>query len=153
MCIRDRNRIRIDDGIISASANGVTADSGGGNISIDPELFTIRQSRIVSQANAGTGGNINLVATNFIADTETLISASSQRGVDGNVEIESPNHAVNPLRAVSGHIHLFSSGYFFKQKTAYEIGVRLVGSEMCIRDRFWIDRDITAATVGCDAVC
>ena len=27
----------------------------------------------------------------------------------------------------------FSSG-FFKQKTAYEIGVRLVGSEMCIRD-------------------
>ena len=25
---------------------------------------------------------------------------------------------------------------FFKQKTAYEIGVRLVGSEMCIRDSF-----------------
>ena len=25
--------------------------------------------------------------------------------------------------------------FFFKQKTAYEIGVRLVGSEMCIRDR------------------
>eukprot|EP01016_Furgasonia_blochmanni_P004687 TRINITY_DN11810_c0_g1_i3.p2 TRINITY_DN11810_c0_g1~~TRINITY_DN11810_c0_g1_i3.p2 ORF type:complete len:123 (+),score=13.73 TRINITY_DN11810_c0_g1_i3:2-370(+) len=24
--------------------------------------------------------------------------------------------------------------FFFKQKTAYEIGVRLVGSEMCIRD-------------------
>ena len=27
--------------------------------------------------------------------------------------------------------------FFFKQKTAYEIGVRLVGSEMCIRDRTW----------------
>ena len=27
------------------------------------------------------------------------------------------------------------SKLFFKQKTAYEIGVRLVGSEMCIRDR------------------
>ena len=25
--------------------------------------------------------------------------------------------------------------FFFKQKTAYEIGVRLVGSEMCIRDK------------------
>ena len=24
--------------------------------------------------------------------------------------------------------------FFFKQKTAYELGVRLVGSEMCIRD-------------------
>ena len=29
----------------------------------------------------------------------------------------------------------FLSFFFFKQKTAYEIGVRLVGSEMCIRDR------------------
>ena len=29
----------------------------------------------------------------------------------------------------------FLSVFFFKQKTAYEIGVRLVGSEMCIRDR------------------
>ena len=26
--------------------------------------------------------------------------------------------------------------FFFKQKTAYESGVRLVGSEMCIRDRY-----------------
>ena len=29
----------------------------------------------------------------------------------------------------------FAFFFFFKQKTAYEIGVRLVGSEMCIRDR------------------
>ena len=29
--------------------------------------------------------------------------------------------------------------FFFKQKTAYEIGVRLVGSEMCIRDRSGTD--------------
>ena len=28
--------------------------------------------------------------------------------------------------------------FFFKQKTAYEIGVRLVGSEMCIRDSLGI---------------
>ena len=30
---------------------------------------------------------------------------------------------------------LFRKAQIFKQKTAYEIGVRLVGSEMCIRDR------------------
>ena len=30
---------------------------------------------------------------------------------------------------------MFVFVFFFKQKTAYEIGVRLVGSEMCIRDR------------------
>ena len=28
------------------------------------------------------------------------------------------------------------SDFFFKQKTAYEISACLVGSEMCIRDRF-----------------
>jgi large exoprotein involved in heme utilization and adhesion len=97
--IQTINRIRIDRSVISASANGVTADSGGGNIDIDPELFTVRQSQIVAQANAGAGGNINLVATNFLADTQSLISASSQRGIDGTVEIESPNQAVNPTSA------------------------------------------------------
>ena len=30
--------------------------------------------------------------------------------------------------------------FFFKQKTAYDIGVRLVGSEMCIRDRPLVTR-------------
>jgi len=95
--IQTQNRIRIDNGLVSASANGVTADSGGGNVSIDPELFTVRQSQIVAQANAGTGGNINLVATNFVVDSESLISASSQRGIDGSVAIESPNQAVNPI--------------------------------------------------------
>src|SRR5665647_791712 len=40
--------------------------------------------------------------------------------------------------------------FFFKQKTAYEIGVRLVGSEMCIRDShggvlpFWLSPDQVA---------
>ena len=29
--------------------------------------------------------------------------------------------------------------FFFKQKTAYEMSASLVGSEMCIRDRFVID--------------
>ena len=32
-----------------------------------------------------------------------------------------------------------SSIFFFKQKTAYEISACLVGSEMCIRDRYRVD--------------
>ena len=39
----------------------------------------------------------------------------------------------------------FHAFFFFKQKTAYEIGVRLVGSEMCIRDRVG---DSAKATAG-----
>ena len=33
---------------------------------------------------------------------------------------------------------------FFKQKTAYEITTRLVGSEMCIRDSFYCGNDADA---------
>ena len=38
--------------------------------------------------------------------------------------------------STSGGYAAVLRSFFFKQKTAYEIGVRLVGSEMCIRDRF-----------------
>ena len=34
-----------------------------------------------------------------------------------------------------GYKFCFRIYFFFKQKTAYEIPLRLVGSEMCIRDR------------------
>ena len=40
--------------------------------------------------------------------------------------------------------------FFFKQKTAYEIGVRLVGSEMCIRDSLGtinLKNDLTSKTL------
>jgi large exoprotein involved in heme utilization and adhesion len=93
-------RIEIDNSIVSASASGLTRGDDGGNISIDPILFTLRQSSIIAQANVGDGGNITLAATNFIADTQTLISASSRQGIDGSVAIESPNQAVNPVQAI-----------------------------------------------------
>ena len=35
--------------------------------------------------------------------------------------------------------------FFFKQKTAYELLMSRVGSEMCIRDSIWLDRDARAA--------
>ncbi|MBW6103887.1 hypothetical protein KZ850_11565, partial [Pseudomonas aeruginosa] len=37
------------------------------------------------------------------------------------------------------------SVFFFKQKTAYDLSECLVGSEMCIRDRFWAALGLAAA--------
>ena len=37
--------------------------------------------------------------------------------------------------------------FFFKQKTAYEIGVRLVGSEMCIRDSDQVSLEFAGSRV------
>src|SRR5680860_1605523 len=46
------------------------------------------------------------------------------------------------------YLFLMFCFFFFKQKTAYEIGVRLVGSEMCIRDRVDVAADIPARRVA-----
>ena len=54
----------------------------------------------MAQANAGNGGNISLVATNFGVDTETLVSAFSKKGIDGTVQIDSPKHSVNPSNMI-----------------------------------------------------
>ena len=43
--------------------------------------------------------------------------------------------------------------FFFKQKTAYEIGVRLVGSEMCIRDRYEILAAMDAYITDYSSAC
>ena len=42
--------------------------------------------------------------------------------------------ARSPTEAGEGGVETMLDIFFFKQKTAYEIGVRLVGSAMCIRD-------------------
>ena len=45
-------------------------------------------------------------------------------------------HTISCIVSWARRCVLETGFFFFKQKTAYEIGVRLVGSEMCIRDRF-----------------
>ena len=58
--------------------------------------------------------------------------------------VETPNHRLVPYTVCVNHcavrVKLFCllRFFFFKQKTAYEIRLSLVGSEMCIRDRYII---------------
>ncbi len=47
------------------------------------------KGNIIAQANAGHGGNIHIVADQFITSPNSLISASSKLGIDGEVNIES----------------------------------------------------------------
>jgi large exoprotein involved in heme utilization and adhesion len=47
-------------------------------------------SRVVANARRGAGGNITLSARRFIASPTTLISASSELGIDGQVTIDAP---------------------------------------------------------------
>lgn len=80
--------IGISDSAISAFAGGTDVTDSGGNIFIDPELFFMRNAEINANANGGNGGNIQIVADNIIRDPQTSITASSNRGIDGDITID-----------------------------------------------------------------
>lgn len=67
-----------------------TGSSPGGNIEIDPTFVVLDHGQIVARADAGKGGNITIVADFFLADEASVVSASSNVGLDGQVVIRSP---------------------------------------------------------------
>ncbi|TKB59021.1 MAG: filamentous hemagglutinin N-terminal domain-containing protein [Nitrospira sp.] len=82
--------VRVVNGRVSTSVAGSETDTAGGNIFIDPQFVVFQNSQVIAQANAGTGGAINVIAGVFIADPSTLVSASSASGPQGTVNIQSP---------------------------------------------------------------
>ena len=76
----------------SAITASVTSGSGG-NITLgNPQLILLEEdSRIIAQAVEGSGGNILLGADVLIVSPDSLISASSELGVEGTVEIRAPD--------------------------------------------------------------
>jgi large exoprotein involved in heme utilization and adhesion len=81
---------------ISANTN---AGSGGnvtmaGTVAVDGRALSragtiiLRESQITASAQAGQGGRIDIVAEVFLADPDSVIDASSQVGIDGEVNIE-----------------------------------------------------------------
>ncbi len=61
----------------------------GGDISIDPEVVVLDDSRIVANAVQSNAGNIKIVAGQIVADAASVVEASSVLAADGIVEIES----------------------------------------------------------------
>jgi len=72
--------------IISAAKNGE-----GGNIAIDPEFVILNQSAISANAIFGNGGNITIDTGHLIPSRDSLITASSQFGLSGTVNILGPS--------------------------------------------------------------
>ena len=80
--------INVNDSAITTSARG--GEGRGGNIDIDPHLLFLRDSQIAADAVGGPGGNITLVADNYINDNSTL-TASSELSLDGVIQVNVPN--------------------------------------------------------------
>ena len=81
--------VYLSDGQINASVHGATTTTGG-NIVIDPNFVILQNSQILAQATQGQGGNISITANTFLSDNLSLVSASSESGVNGTVSVQSP---------------------------------------------------------------
>ncbi len=82
----------------SITANVSGGQGNGGNISIaNPHHFSLIDSKIIANASLGHGGVILLFTQNPINNKGSLIDASSEEGVDGNVEVNLPSLNFTPL--------------------------------------------------------
>ena len=82
------DRVRLVNSSISTSVLG--GGGSGGNITIDPDVVVLQNSQVIAQAVQGAGGNITITTPLFLADFTSLVSASSQLGLNGTVTIQSP---------------------------------------------------------------
>jgi filamentous hemagglutinin family protein len=66
----------------------------GGNITIDPQFLILNNSQITANAFGGPGGNITLIANNFIPSANSTVQASSTLSTQGTVIIQSPENDI-----------------------------------------------------------
>jgi large exoprotein involved in heme utilization and adhesion len=78
---------------ITTSVKGETGN--GGNITIEPQLVILNHSSIKAEAIKGHGGDIMITAGEFIPSSDSTISATSQLGISGTIEINGPRVDVN----------------------------------------------------------
>ncbi len=82
-----------DRSTISANNSGQFEDSNGGFVTIDSQFVIATPSgpnQIIANAFAGNGGDINITTTSLFGRQFLDISASSQFGLNGEIEIDSP---------------------------------------------------------------
>ena len=87
--VQATDSIRLVNSQLSTSVQG-GPNTTGGNILLDPAVVTLQNSQVTAQALQGQGGNINIIAGTFLADQTSVVDASSQFGLSGVVNIQSP---------------------------------------------------------------
>ncbi len=80
-----RVELRNQSALTTSVGNGQVS---GGNITIDSKVGLLEHSEIRADAFGGPGGNITIQADGFIADANSVVSASSAQSIDGTVSIQ-----------------------------------------------------------------
>jgi filamentous hemagglutinin family protein len=87
------NTVYLNDGKITTSVE--SGIGKGGNILIDPQFVIVNNSSIIANAYGGPGGNISIVAGNYLPSWDSIVSASSKLSAQGTVQIESPENDIS----------------------------------------------------------
>lgn len=82
------NMLLVDGGQITATVGGGVGD--GGNVTLEGGFVILRNGEITANAFGGRGGNILITTPVFLADPGTTLSASSELGIAGTVQVNSP---------------------------------------------------------------
>ncbi len=83
------NLILLNNSRVESSVGGGALTTGG-NINIDPQAVVLNNSQVLANAFQGTGGNIVIAGNVVLVDPASIIDASSQQGVSGQVLIQAP---------------------------------------------------------------
>ncbi len=87
--IDTNNHLNMFNGKITTSVKGGAGH--GGDIEIASKDVAMNHSIIKANAYEGDGGNIHIVSEVFIQSTDSIVEASSEKGIDGIIEIEAPD--------------------------------------------------------------
>lgn len=83
----------LGSGNVMLTDSRVSAEAGqdGGNIEVSsPDTLVLHRSGLVANAIHGNGGNIAIAAEGYLPSLESVVSASSEFGLEGVVEIDTP---------------------------------------------------------------
>ncbi|OQX23823.1 MAG: hypothetical protein BWK80_23945, partial [Desulfobacteraceae bacterium IS3] len=89
-----QDSLRLSDSGITTDVREGTGNGGDirvGNLEINPEFITLNHSNISANADAGDGGAIFIAAENYFRSSDSITQASSKRGNEGTVRIETPD--------------------------------------------------------------
>jgi large exoprotein involved in heme utilization and adhesion len=91
---QDGGNISVNSPSLIYLRNGsITAEAGGngGNITIDPLFVLLGDSKVLANAISGNGGNITIDTGYLVASPASLVSASSEFGLSGQISILGPS--------------------------------------------------------------
>ena len=79
------------------STSVINGEENAGNINIYAKLGLFDSSKTIANAFEGNGGNVYLTGENLIQSTDSIIDASSQKGVDGIIKIDFPEKSIGNI--------------------------------------------------------